>query len=297
MFRSGFVAIVGRPNAGKSTLINRLVEEKVSIVTWRPQTTRNKILGILNGEDYQAVFIDTPGIHNAQNKLSEYMLKSVYNSLIDVDAIIYIIDGTSYISDIDRDFLEKYSSKVPLIIALNKLDEAVRENYIETLSRLNEFKNVKSIYSISARRGDNVENMKKELISLLPEGQQMYPSDIYTDRTLRFMVSEIIREKALLFLDQEIPYGIGVVVNRYEKREGKDLIDIEADIVCERMQHKAIIIGNQGSMIKKIGEKARADIENLAESQVFLKLFVKIENNWRDNQRVMEDLGYDRKNL
>lgn len=297
MFKSGFIAIIGRPNAGKSTLINRFVGEKVSIVTWRPQTTRNKILGIINGDDYQAVFIDTPGIHNASNKLSEYMLKSIYNSLQDVDAIVYLIDGSKYITDQDKEFLEKYSVKTPLIIALNKVDDVVKERYVETLNRLNEFNNVKSIYSISARRGDNCEELKAELISLLPEGQIMYPNDIYTDRTLRFMVAEIVREKALMLLDEEIPYGISVVVNKFEQRHNKDLIDIDADIICERTQHKSIIIGRQGSKIKVIGEKARLDIERLIDSKVFLNLFVKVEDNWRDKPRLLEDLGYDKKTL
>lgn len=298
MFKSGFIAIVGRPNSGKSTLINRLIEEKVSIVSWRPQTTRNKIIGIISGENYQAVFVDTPGIHLAKNKLSEYMLKSVYNSLVEVDAIVYMIDGTKYINEIDKDFLSKYSGKVPLIIALNKVDEAPKEHFVDTLKLLNEYKNVKSVYSISAKRGENVEEMKQELIALLPEGELMYPTDMYTDKTLRFMVSEIIREKALMFLEQEIPYGIGIVVERYERRlKGKDITDIDADIICEKPQHKSIVIGKDGAMLRKIGEAARLDIEKLIDCKVFLKLFVKVENNWRDDNRVLEDIGYDKNNI
>jgi len=290
--KSGFIAITGRPNAGKSTLINRIIGEKVSIVSWRPQTTRNRIIGIYNREDCQAVFIDTPGIHTAKNKLSDYMMKSINNSLQDVDVIIYLIDGTGYLSDTDRDFLNKYSGQVPIIIALNKVDEAKKEKYIATLDKLNGFKSVKSIYSISAKTGENVDEMINEIISLLPEGIKMYPDDIYTDRTMRFIAPEIIREKALKFLDEEIPYGIGVIINKYSEREDKDIIDIEADIVAERPQHKAIIIGKEGSMIKKIGEAARVEIEKYEGSKVFLKLFVKVENDWRDNQKLLEELGY-----
>lgn len=290
-FKAGFIAIVGRPNAGKSTLVNRLVGEKVSIVSWRPQTTRNKILGIINTEDYQIIFIDTPGIHRSKNKLSDYMMRSINNSLIDADAVVYVIDGTDNISDIDRDFLDKYSHKAPLIVALNKKDEAKFEQYIGTLKKLNEFKVINAVYPISARTGESVEELKQILIALMPQGARMYPDDIYTDRPMRFLVSEIIREKALKYLNEEIPYGISVSVIEYKERED-GLVEIAADIICERPQHKGIVIGKGGAMLKKIGEAARLDIEKLLENRAFLKLFVKVEDDWRDNSRKLEDLGY-----
>jgi GTP-binding protein Era len=294
MFRSGFIAIIGRPNAGKSTLINRLVNEKVSIVTWRPQTTRNRILGIVGNADYQAIFIDTPGIHTAKNKLSEFMMKSISNSLEGVDAIVYMIDGTSHITDVDRDFIKNYSGKAPIIIALNKLDEAKREDFVETLSRLNEFKTVKTVYPISARRGDNVEELKNELIACLPEGEKLYPEDIFTDRTMRFMVGEIVREKALMFLDEEIPYGIGVMVRKFNERQDQPVAEIQADVICEKARHKGMIIGKGGSMLKKIGEAARCDIERLIGQKVFLELYVRVEEDWRNNSRALEEIGYDK---
>lgn len=295
--KSGFITIIGRPNAGKSTLTNRLVEEKVSIVTWKPQTTRDKILGIINGDGYQAVLIDTPGIHSAKNRLSDYMMKNIYNSLVDIDAVIYVIDGSKYINDLDEKFIKQYSAKVPLIVALNKVDASDREKYVKLLDRLNKFKTVHAIYSISARRGDNVKELKNEIIDLLPEGDPYFPEDMYTDKTLRFMVSEIVREKALINLNQEIPYGVGIVINKFQNREGRDLVDIDADLICERQQHKSIILGKQGSMIKKIGASAREDIEKLIGSKVFLKLYVKVEKNWRDNNRVLQDIGYDEKQI
>lgn len=297
MFKSGFIAIVGRPNAGKSTLINRIVNEKVSIVTWRPQTTRNKILGIVGTDDYQAIFIDTPGIHTAKNKLSEFMLKSISNSLEGVDAIVYMIDGTSHVTDIDRDFISNYKGSAPVIIALNKLDEAKREDFVETLNRLNEFKTVKTVFPISARRGDNVDELKQELIACLPEGEKLYPEDIFTDRTMRFMVSEIVREKALMFLDEEIPYGVGVVVRSFTERQDKPVAEIQADVICEKSRHKGMVIGKGGAMLKKIGEAARRDIEKLLGMKVFLQLYVRVEEDWRNNSRALEEIGYDKQSV
>lgn len=292
MYKSGYIAIIGRPNAGKSTLINRIIEEKVSIVSWRPQTTRNKILGISSGEDYQAIFIDTPGIHPSKNKLSDMMTRSINSSVSEVDAVLYMIDGTANMSDIDIDYLNNYSLKAPLIVALNKVDDANISKYAATLNKLNAFSKVRSFYAISAKTGENVDKLKDELISLLPEGEKLYPEDIYTDRSLRFLVAEIIREKALFFLNQEIPYGVGVMITKFEERQDKDITEIEADLISDKQQHKAIIIGKGGAMIKKISEAARADIERLLGRQVFIKVFVKVIIDWRDNTRVLEELGY-----
>lgn len=292
MIKSGFIAIIGRPNAGKSTLINKIVGEKVSIVSFRPQTTRNRILGIINREDLQAVFIDTPGIHRAKDKLSEYMLKSVNNSLEGVDAVLYLLDGSGYMDDIDRDFFNNYSAQAPLIAAVNKSDKAGREKCVKFLSELNGFDKIRAVFVISALRGDNVGELTDELYKYLPPGDKMYPEDMYTDRTMRFIVSEIIREKAIFHLEQEIPYTLGVIIRSYSNRQDKFITDIAADIIAEREAHKPIIIGKGGSMLRKIGEQARLDIERLTGGKVFLKLYVKVLKNWRESKSALEELGY-----
>ena len=296
-FKSGFICIAGLANAGKSTLTNALVGEKVSIVSWRPQTTRNKLLGIVNGEDYQMVLIDTPGIHKVRNHLGEYMMQAVDNSLKDVDGVVYVIDASRGMQKEDYEFLEKNAKKVPVVVALNKEDTVTRETMFVSLQKLNGIDGLKAIVPISAKKGDNLDPLRKELIDLLPEGVPMYPEDMYTESSMRFMASEIIREKALYLLDKEVPYGIGVYINKFEEREDQPIVDIDADIICEKQSHKAIVIGKGGEMLKQIATKARHDLEEMTGEKVFLTLYVRVKNEWRDDDRIMKELGYDLKAL
>lgn len=296
-FKSGFICVAGLANAGKSTLTNALVGEKVSIVSWRPQTTRNKLLGILNREDFQMVLIDTPGIHKAKNHLGEYMMQAVENGLKDVDGVLYVIDGARGLQKDDYEFLQKNAAKVPIVVALNKEDAITKETVFECLAKLNEIADLKAIVPISAKKGDNLDALLQELVALLPLGVPMYPTDMFTDSTMRFQAAEIIREKALYLLDKEVPYGIGVYINRFEEREDKPLCEIDADIIVEKQSHKAIVIGKGGEMLKQIATKARKDLEEMIGTQVFLTLYVRVKNEWRDSDFLMKELGYDIKAL
>lgn len=296
-FKSGFICVAGLANAGKSTLTNALVGEKVSIVSWRPQTTRNKLLGIVNGEDYQMVLVDTPGIHKARNHLGEYMMQAVETGLRGVDGVVYVIDAAKGMQKEDYEFLEKYAAKNSIVVALNKIDAVTRETALATLDKLNTIPNLKAIVPISAKKEDNIAPLFEEIKSLLPEGVAMYPEDMYTDSTMRFMAAETIREKALYLLDKEVPYGIGVIINKFTEREGQPIYDIDADIVCEKQSHKAIIIGKGGEMLKKIATNARKDLEEMVGEKVFLTLYVRVKDEWRDSDSAMRELGYDIKSL
>ena len=295
--RSGFICIAGLPNAGKSTLINALVGEKVAIVSWRPQTTRNKILGVVNTEDAQMVFIDTPGIHRARNKLGNYMMKSVASGLKDVDGVIYVVDAAKGVREEDEEFLSSKPASLNVAVAVNKEDAVTRDTLFAVLEKVNSFKDVKAVVPISAKKGENLAPLLVEAEKFLPEGDRMYPEDMYTDRTLRFMAAEIIREKALYLLDKEVPYGIGVHINKFEFRKDKPICDIDADVVCEKQSHKAIVIGKGGGTLKKISTAAREDIEELVGCKVFLTLYVRVKNEWRDSDYLMRELGYDVKDL
>lgn len=296
-FLSGFICVAGLANAGKSTLTNALVGEKVSIVSWRPQTTRNKILGIINGEDFQMVLIDTPGIHEARNRLGEYMMQAVENGLRDVDGIVYVIDAAKGVQAADADFLAKYADKAPVVVALNKQDTVTRDTLFKVLERLNEIEGIKAVVPISAKKADNLQPLMAELKALLQNGYPMYPRDEYTQSSMRFIATEIIREKALYLLDKEVPYGIGVYINKFAKRDDSDITDIDADMICEKKSHKAIVIGKGGAMLKKIAIEARKDLETLVGGQVFLTLYVRVKDEWRDSNYLMKELGYDIKEL
>lgn len=296
-FKSGFICIAGLANAGKSTLTNALVGEKVSIVSWRPQTTRNKLLGIINRENSQTVLIDTPGIHKARNHLGEYMMQAVESGLKDVDGVVYVIDASRGMQREDYEFLEKNAKKSPTVVALNKQDAVTRETLFNCLEKLNGIEGLRAIVPISAKKGENLDPLREEMDKLLPFGAPMYPQDEYTDSSLRFMTTEIIREKALYLLDKEVPYGIGVFVNKFAEREGQNICDIDADIVCEKQSHKAIVIGKGGEMLKKIATEARKDLEKLIGEKVFLTLYVRVKNEWRDSDYLMRELGYDLKAL
>ena len=293
--KSGFVAIIGKPNAGKSTLLNTLVGEKVSIVSWRPQTTRNKITGILHGEDFQIVFTDTPGLLNGTTGLAKYMIESISGATKDVDAIVYVVDGEKHMPQEELAIIEKYRKRATVIVAVNKTDVANRGVLLETLGKLNTIKDL-TVVPLSAKKSDNIDVLIKELLPLLSDGIAFYPEDMVTDKPLRFMVAEIIREKSLKFLQEEIPHGIGIEINKYEVRDD-GLNYIEASIICEKETHKSIIIGKGGEMIKKIATAARKEAEELVGDRVFMKLWVKVKSGWKDNNRLLINLGYDPKDL
>lgn len=295
--KSGFVSLIGKPNAGKSTLTNTIVGEKVSIVSWKPQTTLNKILGILSGADYQLIIVDTPGMHKAKNALSKFMMKSVEAGQDGVEVIVYVMAMDKRLDEYDIQNLERYAGKdTPFIVALNKCDEVEQSAILERITALKDIEGIDSIIPISALTGKNVDMLKSRLLELLPEGERFFDEDMYTDKSMRFMVSEIIREKALRNLDEEIPYGIGVVVNKYEMGDN-GVVSIDADIVCEKQSHKAMVIGKGGTMIKKISTQSRQDIENMVEAKVFLNLYVRVKEDWRDSDFLLNQLGYNIKDL
>ena len=287
---------MGKPNAGKSTLINTIVGEKVAIVSWKPQTTRNKILGIYNEENCQIIFIDTPGLHKPKNNLGTYMMKTASSALEGVDCVLYVVDCEKGYDEKDKFNIVSYvNSGLKVIVAVNKVDHVTKEKVFEILTALNELTKLSAVVPISALRNRNIEPLKEEIKKLLTDTVKYYDDEQFTDRNMRFMASEIIREKALRLLDKEVPYGIGVDVRDYFVRDD-GIIEINADIICEKPAHKPIILGKGGSMIKKIATYARQDIENMTGSKVFITLFVRVKTDWRDSDLVMKDLGYDPKN-
>lgn len=293
-FKSGFVTIIGKPNVGKSTFLNSILGEKVSIVSPKPQTTRNRIRGILTGEDYQIVFQDTPGLLKRTNKLAEFMQRSIELAHSDSDVILFLIDALKGIGPDEAELLEKYRER-PLIVLVNKTDEAKPEQVMPVLKYLSE-KGIENVFPVSALTGKNVDLVKAKIIELLPEGEMYYPEDMVTDRSDRFMAAEIIREKTLLLYEQEIPHGIGVSISKYNYNEAKNLMEIDAEIFCEKDSHKAIIIGKQGAGLKRVGSDARRELENLLGTKVFLTLWVKVKEKWRDDDLVLNELGYGKKN-
>ena len=295
--RSGFVAVTGKPNVGKSTLINALVGEKVSITSSKPQTTRNRIIGIVNGDDFQAVLVDTPGIHKPRNKLSEFMMKSVDAATDGVDVQMYIIAADKRPDSREDEIVAKYAaSDIPFVLVVNKCDCVDEARIFELLSRYKDIEGVDAIVPVSALKGKGVDEVAAVLKKLLPEGERYYSEDLYTDRSMRFMVSEIVREKALRFLGDEVPYGIGVAVNKFDERDD-GLVEIDCDVICEKQAHKSIVIGRGGEKIKKISTEARRDIEQMIGARVFLNLYVRVKPDWRDSGAVLGDLGYDKKNI
>lgn len=294
-FKSGFVTILGKPNVGKSSLLNAIINEKVSIVSPKPQTTRNNIIGILNQPDYQIVFTDTPGIHNGNNKLDNYMQKSVNYSKAGVDVIIAVLDGTKKISEHDIAFIESLNkNQTNIIVVVNKTDATSFERLYPQLNKLNQLHFVKHIIPTSALKGKNINVLIEKIKEFLPEGEKYYDEEIYTDKTEKFMVAETIREKTLWLLQEEIPHGIAVEILKFEETD--EIVNIDADIICEKQSHKQIIIGADGAMLKKIGTKSREDIEKFMFKKVFLKIFVKVRTNWRNNSFYISDLGYNDKN-
>lgn len=294
--KSGFVAILGQPNVGKSTLLNSILKEKVSIVSPKPQTTRDKILGIYNDEDSQIVFIDTPGIHTANNKLDAYMSKAINTAKKDVDVLVYVIDGTKKISSNTLDTLNKYTKDVKnIILVVNKVDDTTYEKLYPELNKLNNLEGIKDIVPLSALKGKNVNELIKVIKTYLTDNVRYYDEDIYTDKSVKFLVGEIIREKALWYLQDELPHGVAIEIIRFA--EGGKIIEIDADIIIEKASHKQIIIGKKGDMLKKIGTKSRVEIEKLLDAKVMLKLFVKVREDWRRKDNVLKSLGYNQEDL
>ncbi len=297
-FYSGFVSLVGRPNVGKSTLMNRLIGEKIAIISNKPQTTRNRVQSILTKDDFQIVFIDTPGIHRPRHKLGEYMVKSAETTLNEVDAVLMLIEPMDKILETDRLIIEKFAKvKSPVILVINKIDTVERERVFKVIDEYRKLYDFAEIVPISAFEGTNTDELLSVIRKYLPEGPQYFPSDMVTDQPERQIASEIIREKALRLLEDEIPHGIAVEITEMKKRKEGNLVDVRATIFCEKDSHKGIIIGKHGDMLKKIGTKARGDIERLLGSPIYLELWVKVKKDWRDSDFLLKNFGYDSKNI
>ena len=290
-FRSGFVAILGRPNVGKSSIMNRFVGEKVAIVSNHPQTTRSRLLGVATRADWQIVFVDTPGLHKPRTKLGEYMVKAANDAREGVDAVLCVVDG-QFIGAGDRAILEDVAKMAcPKFLAVNKIDLCEPEKLMPQLQKLNDL-GFDQIVCVSARRGDRMDELLSMLVSAMPEGPKYFPDDMMTDQPERVLCAEIIREKALWNLRDEVPHGVGVeMLSIKETRPG--LTEIHANIYCERASHKSIIIGRQGAMLGKIGSEARRDIEKLLDTHVSLKLWVKVREDWRNRAGDLRALGYE----
>lgn len=292
--RSGTVAVIGRANAGKSTLVNVMVGEKIAIVSPKPQTTRDRILGVLNTENAQIAFADTPGIYKSKTALSDLMMRTAETSAKDVDAILYVHDGHKGVTDADVALMKKFMAfGVPMLIAYTKIDILPPENIPSDAKKLTEEGIDCDVYPVSARKGKNIEKLKEAIAALLPEGEPLYPEDVLSDKSEKFMIGEIMREKILLKYDKEIPHGVAVIVNRFAKREEGNLYDVDLDIVCEKPNHKAIIIGKQGKALKETLSFARQSMEEFLEAKVFLTAYVKVKNDWRDKANLLKEYGYE----
>ncbi len=295
MFKSGFVSIIGRPNVGKSTLMNQILGQKISITSNKPQTTRNKITFIYSAENAQIVFLDTPGIQRPKNKLGRFMLDESLSSIKDVDVLTMIVTPSQeiYPEDIEIiDRLKQDTSGRTKILLINKVDKIQKELLLPLIEKYSELDLFDEIIPISAIRGENVQTYLDVVIDHLEEGPQYFPEDMITDQPEKFVVAEIIREKGLQFLNEEVPHGLAVQINKMKEREGRNLMDVEATIYVERESHKGIIIGKQGQMLKRIGMAARKDIENLLDTQVHLRLWVKVSKDWRSKDEKVRHFGY-----
>ena len=291
--RSGYVAVIGRANAGKSTLINVMVGEKVSIVSPKPQTTRDRILGVLTEEDYQIVFVDTPGIYKARNALTDMMMRTTDMSAKSVDYILFVLDGHEGVKDEDFELIRKYKAlNIPMAVAYTKIDIMPKENIPLDMAKFADADLDLDVFPVSARKGRNVKQLKEFLVQNMPEGDKVFTEDIVSDKSEKFMISEIMREKILLKFDKEIPHGIAIVINTFELQEN-GVYDINLDIVCERANHKAILIGKQGKAIKEVSSFARQDMEKFLGAKVFLTTYVKVKEDWRDKMNLLKEYGYE----
>ncbi len=293
MYKSGFVTVIGRPNVGKSTLLNQIIGEKISIISDKPQTTRNKIQLVYTEENIQIVFLDTPGIQTPKNVLGEYMLKVSKSTLNEVDVITFMVDNSLEIGKQDKGIIEQLMEvKTPKILLINKIDQLTKEEIDYLINKYKAMNMFEYIIPISAIQNKNIDLFISALKKMLPEGPQYYPDDMITDQPERMIISEIVREKALNNLQEEIPNGIYVEVQEIKEREDKNLLDVHVNLYCEKESHKGMIIGKNGKMLKKIGTEARNDIEKLMDTKVNLKIWVKVEKNWRDKVDKVKYFGY-----
>lgn len=297
-FKSGFAAIIGRPNVGKSTLMNHLIGQKIAITSRKPQTTRNRIQTVYTCERGQIVFLDTPGIHKAKNKLGEYMVNVAQRTFQDADVILWLVEASDYIGAGEQHIAQQLKkTKLPVILVMNKVDKVEKKEiagFIEAYRKILDFA---EIVPVSALRSVNLDTLLDCIFKYLPYGPQFYDEDTVTDQPQRQIVAEMIREKALRCLEEEIPHGIAVTIEGMKERLEGGIVDIDATIICERDSHKGIIIGKQGAMLKKIGSQARTEIEKMLEEKVNLKLWVKVKKDWRDSDFLIKNFGYDKKEV
>lgn len=295
-FKSGFVTLIGRPNVGKSTLMNRLIGQKIAITSNKPQTTRNRIQTVYTCKEGQIIFLDTPGIHKAKNKLGEYMVAVAERTLREVDVILWLVEPTTFIGAGERHIAEQLKNiDTPVILVINKIDTVSKADILTFIDTYKDLLDFKEIIPVSALKGENTDDLLSSIFNYLDEGPCYYDEDTITDQPERQIVAELIREKALRNLSDEVPHGIAVAIDSMKERSSGNIIDIDATIVCERSSHKGIIIGKQGSMLKKIGTDARHDIEALLDCKVNLKLWVKVKKDWRDSDFLIKNFGYDKK--
>ncbi|VDN48961.1 maturation of 16S RNA and assembly of 30S ribosomal subunit GTPase [Petrocella atlantisensis] len=294
--KSGFVTIIGRPNVGKSTLMNHLIGQKIAIMSDKPQTTRNRIQTILTNDLGQIVFIDTPGIHVPMTKLGEFMNTSAETTLNEVDVVLWLIEPDKKIGKGDRYIIERLARvETPVFLVINKMDTIAKNELLEVIATYKDQYNFKDIIPISALKGDNTDILLDQIFDVLEDGPMYFPEDMITDQPERQICAELIREKVLLNMEQEIPHGIAVVIDQMKEREDQAIVDIDATIVCEKDSHKGMVIGKQGSMLKKIGSMARRDMENLLGSKVNLKIWVRVKKDWRDSDYLLKNYGYTNK--
>ncbi|MCI5501995.1 MAG: GTPase Era [Lachnospiraceae bacterium] len=294
--KSGFVTLIGRPNVGKSTLMNRLIGQKIAITSNKPQTTRNRIQTVYTCKEGQIIFLDTPGIHKAKNKLGEYMVAVAERTLREVDVILWLVEPTTFIGAGERHIAEQLKNiDTPVILVINKIDTVSKADILTFIDTYKDLLDFKEIIPVSALKGENTDDLLSSIFNYLDEGPCYYDEDTITDQPERQIVAELIREKALRNLSDEVPHGVAVAIDSMKERSSGNIIDIDATIVCERSSHKGIIIGKQGSMLKKIGTDARHDIEALLDCKVNLKLWVKVKKDWRDSDFLIKNFGYDKK--
>ncbi|MFA9465255.1 MAG: GTPase Era [Velocimicrobium sp.] len=297
-FKSGFVTLIGRPNVGKSTLMNQLIGMKIAITSDKPQTTRNRIQTVYTSERGQIIFLDTPGIHKAKNKLGEYMVSVANRTLGEVDVVLWLVEPSTFIGAGEKHIAEQLASlQTPVILVINKIDTVKKEEILRFIDAYKDICSFSEIIPVSALKGENTDNLVDTIFQYLKEGPQYYDEDTITDQPERQIVAELIREKALRKLDDEIPHGIAVAIDQMKTRRHGHMIDIDATIVCERDSHKGIIIGKHGAMIKEIGSAARVEIENLLDTKVNLQLWVKVKKDWRDSDFLMKNFGYNKKEI
>ena len=297
-FKSGFVTLIGRPNVGKSTLMNRLIGQKIAITSNKPLTTRNRIQTVYTDERGQIVFLDTPGIHKAKNKLGEYMVNVAERTLKEVDVVLWLVEPTTFIGAGEQHIAAQLKTiKTPVVLVINKVDTVKKEEILKFIDAYKDICEFADIVPVSALKGQNTDTVLEVIFKYLPYGPAFYDEDTVTDQPQRQIVAEMIREKALRSLDEEIPHGIAVTIEKMKERSGGKVVDIEATIICERDSHKGIIIGKGGAMLKKIGSAARFEIERMMEMKVNLQIWVKVRKDWRDSDLFIKNFGYDKKEI